>query len=210
MFKIGQKGFIRLPFKIVDFNLQSGVLLIQLYGESGSAFHKIPIPIYLSGLGFDLPAYDWVKPRILSEDEQAKPGNPHAFRCWSPHDFTSCEYLGKRCTIIIPEEFRFNGQFYLQELDTDKRYTKQAFLRDNSQRASIISDMMHAKLDGSTVQGTITSLFWLTKDRARIRFVNSLHEYAKNDPSIVEYYAVLRDPHTDVEFDINIKWIDSL
>jgi len=173
--------------------------LLTIVITKGETKDYILMPLYIGGLGFMPPDFDYVL--------------PGSYLPTTHPDFYRTEggkfiYNGQQCALNCDKDFMYNGKYYLMP-PTGNIITKTAMLRTEDMRNERIQESIGKEFDGELIEGiALEFLLRDSKNNELISVINASETktVSVNSPKVV---ALIRDPITFVEYEFPVLYLKS-
>lgn len=191
--KTGDIVRCKYPFRFESVH-DEHLLTISIQTQKGDAQIKdyLTVPLYLSGIGFHLPDFDYCLPGSYLPIT-----HPDYYRETKSGYFT---FYGEQCKISFDDDFAYTGKYWLLP-ETGAPIAKTAQLRSADLRQKRIDDAIGNVLDGIMIEGVILDFLIAEKETGQILSVINGKEYVPGHQiGDTKVLVFMQDPVTRVEF----------
>lgn len=194
-----KKGsLVRCRYKFIFEAVNDEDLLTIRISRFADEKDYIVIPLYIHGLGFQMPEFDYCLP-----GSYLPTGHPDYYRQSTEGYFF---YANARYKLSFDPLFMFTGKYYLIPADTDgPPQPKYAILRNEQLRKEAIESSIGQQLDGELIEGRL--LDFIVRDKETREYLGTGDGLKKGSDNQTIVYGFLQDPVTGVEFEFPMNYL---
>lgn len=197
-----KKGdIVRCRYNFTFEAVHEDILTISIPSHKNAATTKdyIPIPLYIHGLGFYPPEFDYCLPGsylpIVHPDYYRETKNGYFL------------YKGEQCKISFDPDFMFTGKYWLMP-DSGAPIVKYAQLRSPELRQKRIDDAIGQVLDGIMLEGRVLDFLVREKETNELVSVINGKEFRPGHQSgDSRIFVYIQDTVTGVEFSFPVAYL---
>jgi len=172
--------------------------LLTIMIKRGETKDYILIPLYISGLGFFQPQFDYVLP-----GSYLPPQHPDYYRTVGDKFI----YNGQQSKMSCDKEFMYNGKYYLMPETSGSVVTKTAQLRSKEHRKDMIEKSIGRIFEGELLEGIALEFLLRNQEDNSLRGVINSTEPSPVGATNPKVMALLRDPITFVEYEFPVLYL---
>lgn len=192
----------KYPFKFEAVN-DDCLLTISIQSSKNSVHIKdyVIVPLYLGGIGFHLPEFDYCLPGSYLPIT-----HPDYYRETKSGYFTE---NGNQYKISFDPDFMYTGKYWLID-ETGLLKIKHAQLRSPELRQKRIEDAIGQTLDGIMIEGRILDFLVIEKESGELLSVINGKEYKPGyQAGDSKVLAFIQDPITRIEFTFPVAYLET-
>jgi hypothetical protein len=194
--KIGSRVRVNRRFKVEAIH-DDGAMTISLRGKEHGAdiVDYILVPLYLNGLGFLLPEFDFTLPGSYLDAN-----HPDYYQEGEDHTVL---YKGKKYKLSLDVDFNLTGKYYLLPLDGGNTITTYSKVRTDKERQNRIEETVNESFEGDILEWVLLDV--ILRDKDTDEYIGRKSEVGER--SRVKYIGIVKDPITKLEFEFPMNYL---
>lgn len=197
--KPGTRVRVNRPFRFEGVNEEILTISVQTSVRGTTETDYIPVPLYLSGLGFMLPEFDFTLPGSYLPIT-----HPDYYRD-TGHGTSIIE--DEEYKLSLDEAFNLTGKYYLLPVNGGNTQVAYAMLRTKKERDERVHESLGTMFDGALLEWILLDFILRNKDNDTfITRADTIIE-APHMPSRTKLFGFVQDPITRMEFEFPLKYL---